>query len=294
MLKFRSEAEVLKEWDDMIARVKAGEVSLEDAEAFKLKKGSSRQGRPHRDWGENARRKSSGICFYESSITMVKCYRAIANRRSWGVSEPDDDEKYKIYLSFVRLGRITRQTYIEVSDREKKLDEAIAERRGFEAGAAKGNERALTLVDEMTGMKKRHKAELEELKARQKEELRILQEKYEPRWVSYKIKSTDKRQLQGEFAWLYQGITQDENSVRAWGKDKGLTFDALRSELLTTLWNGIPAARRKGVWMADDGSFSYDSLKRHYREHLEDFEPAPVKNPGHVKPESDDGQDCEQ
>ena len=87
MLKFRSEAEVLKEWDDVIARVKAGEVSLEDAEAFKLKKGSSRQGRQPRDWGENARRRSSGICFYQSSITRVKWDRAMANRRSWGVSD---------------------------------------------------------------------------------------------------------------------------------------------------------------------------------------------------------------
>ena len=50
-LRFRTQAEVLREWDDIIARVKAGEVSPEDAEAFKREKGSIRQGNPRRDWG---------------------------------------------------------------------------------------------------------------------------------------------------------------------------------------------------------------------------------------------------
>ena len=49
MLKFRTEAEVLKEWDDMIARVKAGEVSLEEAKAFNRKKGSTRKGNSQRN-----------------------------------------------------------------------------------------------------------------------------------------------------------------------------------------------------------------------------------------------------
>lgn len=185
------------------------------------------------------------------------------------------------------------KAYAAFKNRNHDLVQLLDVRSARERGVKEGNERALTLADEMTEMKKRHKAELEELKARQRDELRLLQKKYEPRWKSHKITSTNKRQLQGEFAWLFQTITNDANSVRAGEKNKGLKFDALRAEILTTFWNRLPSARRKGVWMARDGSFSYESLKRHHSKHLKDFKPAPSKDPEHIKPETDNDPYCD-
>ena len=86
-------------------------------------------------------------------------------------------------------------------------------------------------------------------------------------WTTCKIKGRDKRSLQAEFAQLFQRLTNDQNSVKGWhGGDA--PFDVIRSGILGELWNKIPENLRTKVYAARDGTFSYESLKRHYQDHL--------------------------
>ena len=175
------------------------------------------------------------------------------------------------------------QSYDSFIDAYNPLAELYEKLKAEVRGAEKANARTLTLVDEMAEMKKRHKdemaagkkrhnKELEELKA--VEELRLLKDKYSYWWASYKVRSRNKVELQGEFAWLYQRVTNDKNKVLAWGGSKPFDFDTLRADILTKLWAKIPKENRKGVYnMKRKVEFSYDSLKRHYREHLDDYTP---------------------
>ena len=108
------------------------------------------------------------------------------------------------------------------------------------------------------------KEENEGLKAESRSAVR---EEPAPWWETYKIKSRDKRSLQAEFAWLFQRLTKDQNRVKAW-KGGDAPFDVIRSGILGELWNKIPEDLRTKVYAARDGTFSYESLKRHYQRHL--------------------------
>lgn len=177
------------------------------------------------------------------------------------------DGNQELFALFIQSYDSFIDAYNPLAELYEKLK---AEVRGYE----KANARALTLVDEMTEMKKRHKKELDELKAFQKMELRQLEDKYSYWWASYKVRSRTKVGLQGEFAWLYHRVTNDKNKVLAWGGSNPFDFDTLRAEILTKLWAKIPKENRKGVYnMKRKVEFSYDSLKRHYREHLDDYTP---------------------